>query len=57
MVIYSTKTANLIKSKFQPFVKGLNSSWIEENSKKKQDRKEKIEKNKKLDKLKKRMII
>ena len=48
---YSTKTANLIKSKFQPFVKGLNSSWIEENSKKKQDRKEKIEKNKKLDKL------
>ena len=40
---YTNKITKIIKQKYLPFVKGLNNSWIGDNSKKKQERREKFE--------------
>ena len=50
---YSNKVAKIIKQKFLPFVKGLNNAWIVDNSKKKQERREKLEESLKRDENKK----
>ena len=40
---YTNKTTKIIKQKYLPFIKGLNNSWIGDNAKKKQERREKFE--------------
>ena len=49
---YTNKVTKIIKQKFFPFVKGLNCSWAEDISKRKQERKEKIEETQKQDEIK-----
>jgi len=44
---YTNKVTKAIKQKYLTFVKGLNNSWIGDNSKKKKERREKLEESQK----------
>ena len=44
---YTNKVTRAIKQKYLTFVKGLNNSWIGDNSKKKKERREKLEESQK----------
>ena len=49
---YTNKITKIIKQKYLPFIKGLNNSWIGDNSKKKQERREKFEEMQKNEEMK-----
>ena len=54
---YTNKITRIIRQKFFSLVKELNGAWIGENSKKKQERKEKLEEAQKKEEMKKTNIV